>query len=107
MVWLAFWGLGGAFAPMIEPLLITRAFGVRHYGAISGLVSMISFGGQVLGPLAGAFLFDLTDSYTIPFSLYTGGFLLAALLWTMAAILMRRPAFRAAAAAAGMSSTSS
>jgi len=106
LTWVAFWGLGGAFAPMIEPLLITRAFGVRHYGAVSGLVSMISFGGQVAGPLAGAFLFDLTDSYSIPFGLYTGGFVLAALLWTAAAILMRRPTFREAAARAGMSSTS-
>ena len=102
VAWVIFWGFGGAFAPMMEPLLVTRAFGVRHYGAIAGLVSMISFGGQVLGPLAGTFFFDLTDSYTIPFALYTGGFLLAAVLWAAAAILMRRPAFREASARAGM-----
>lgn len=102
VAWVIFWGFGGAFAPMMEPLLVTRAFGVRHYGAISGLVSMISFGGQVLGPLAGTFLFDLTDSYSIPFALYTGGFLLAAVLWAAAAILMRRPAFREASARAGL-----
>jgi OFA family oxalate/formate antiporter-like MFS transporter len=101
-VWLVFWGFGGSFAPMIEPLLVTRAFGVRHYGAIAGLVSMISFGGQVLGPLGGAALFDLTDSYTIPFSLYTGGFLLAALLWATAAALMRGATFRAAAERSGL-----
>lgn len=105
VAWVIFWGFGGAFAPMMEPLLVTRAFGVRHYGAISGLVSMISFGGQVLGPLAGTFFFDLTDSYTIPFALYTGGFLLAAVLWAAAAILMRRPAFIEASARAGMGSS--
>ena len=102
VAWVIFWGFGGAFAPMMEPLLVTRAFGVRHYGAIAGLVSMISFGGQVLGPLAGTFFFDLTDSYSIPFSLYTGGFLLAAVLWAAAAILMRRATFLAAAEHAGM-----
>jgi len=102
VAWVIFWGFGGAFAPMMEPLLVTRAFGVRHYGAISGLVSMISFGGQVLGPLAGTFFFDLTDSYSIPFALYTGGFLLAAVLWAAAAILMRRTAFREASARAGL-----
>lgn len=102
VAWVIFWGFGGAFAPMMEPLLVTRAFGVRHYGAISGLVSMISFGGQVLGPLAGTFFFDLTDSYTIPFVLYTGGFLLAAVLWASAAVLMRRPTFREASARAGL-----
>ena len=102
VAWVVFWGFGGAFAPMMEPLLVTRAFGVRHYGAISGLVSLISFGGQVLGPLAGTFLFDLTDSYSIPFALYTGGFLLAGVLWASAAVLMRRPAFLEAATRAGL-----
>ena len=105
VVWVLFWGLGGAFSPMIEPLLITRAFGVRHYGAISGLVAMISFGGQLLGPLTGTFLFDRTDSYSIPYTLYSVGFLLAALLWAAAALLMRRAAFRTAARRAGMGSS--
>ena len=105
MAWVIFWGFGGAFAPMMEPLLVTRAFGVRHYGAISGLVGMISFGGQVLGPLAGTFLFDLTDSYSIPFGLYTGGFLLAAVFWAAASVLMRRSTFQEAATRAGMGSS--
>jgi sugar phosphate permease len=106
VAWVLFWGFGGAFAPMMEPLLVTRAFGVRHYGAISGLVSMISFGGQVFGPLAGTFFFDLTDSYTIPFALYTGGFLLAAVFWAAAAILIRGPTFQAAAQRAGLEGSS-
>ena len=105
VAWVIFWGFGGAFAPMMEPLLVTRAFGVRHYGAISGLVGMISFGGQVLGPLAGTFLFDLTDSYSIPFGLYTGGFLLAAVFWAAASVLMRRSTFQEAATRAGMGSS--
>ncbi len=81
-----FWGFGGAFARMLEPLLVTRAFGVRHFGAISGLVAMISFGGQVIGPLGGAFLFDVTGSYEWPFSLYAMGFAVSALLWAVSSL---------------------
>ena len=105
VAWVIFWGLGGTFAPMIEPLLITGAFGIRRYGAISGLIAMISFGGQVLGPLAGTILFDLRESYSIPFMLYMGGFLIAAVLWAAASILMRRPPFQEAARRAGMGSS--
>ncbi len=100
--WILLWGFGGAFAPMLEPLLITRAFGVRHFGAISGLVAMISFGGQVIGPLGGAFLFDVTGSYEWPFSLYATGFAIAALLWSVSALLIRGPAHRERARRNGM-----
>ncbi|MEZ4504052.1 MAG: MFS transporter [Dehalococcoidia bacterium] len=94
--WVLLWGVGGALAPMIEPLLINRAFGVRHFGAISGVVTMISFGGQILGPIGGAALFDATDSYTIPFSLYVAGFVLSAVLFFTASIIVRSPSFVAA-----------
>ena len=100
--WILFWGFGGAFAPMLEPLLVTRAFGVRHFGAVSGLVAMISFGGQVIGPLGGAFLFDVTGSYDWPFSLYAMGFALAALLWAVSSVLIRAPAHRKRARRNGM-----
>lgn len=100
--WILFWGFGGAFAPMLEPLLVTRAFGVRHFGAISGLVAMISFGGQVIGPLGGAFLFDVTGSYEWPFSIYATGFAVAALLWAASSVLIRGPAYREQARRSGM-----
>jgi len=100
--WILFWGFGGAFAPMLEPLLITRAFGVRHFGAISGLVAMISFGGQVVGPIGGALLFDVTNSYEWPFSLYAAGFALAGLFWAVSSVLIRGAAHRKRAMRNGM-----
>ena len=75
------WGVGGAFAPMLEPLLINRTFGVRHFGAVSGMVAMIAFGGQLFGSIGGAWLFDRTGSYATAFWLYTLGFALAGLLF--------------------------
>jgi len=95
------WGVGGAFAPMLEPLLITRTLGVRHFGAVSGTVALIAFGGQFFGPLAGATLFDATGSYGLPFALYAAGFLGTALLMLWTAATVRGEGYRRRARAAG------
>ncbi len=100
--WVLLWGIGGVFAPMLEPLLITRSFGVLHFGAVSGAVTMISFGGQIIGPIAGAALYDATSSYTIPFSLYALGFLVSCALFGLSSLSVRSASHRAAAARAGI-----
>ncbi len=104
VLYIALWGVGGAFAPMLEPLLITRAFGVRHFGAVSGAVAMVAFGGQMIGPLGGAALFDASGSYTLAFALYAVGFMVAVALFVGATLGLRAPSHRAAASRAGMAS---
>jgi hypothetical protein len=84
---------------MLEPLFITHVFGVRHFGAVSGSLAMVSFVGQLAGSIGGAFLFDLTGSYSIPYWLYTLGFGLSALLFSVLA--ERRPPHIAQAKAMG------
>jgi MFS family permease len=96
------WGVGGAFAPMLEPLLVTRTLGVRHFGAVSGTVALIAFGGQFVGPLAGAALFDASGSYGLPFALYGAGFLGTALLMLATAAAIRGDGYRRRARAAGL-----
>jgi predicted MFS family arabinose efflux permease len=93
-VFVLLWGLGGAFAPMLEPLLITRVFGVKHFGAVSGTVAMIAFGGQIFGSIGGAWLFDVTGSYTLSFWLYALGFAAAGGLFTLLATSARSAAHR-------------
>ena len=100
--WVAIWGIGGAFAPMLEPLLITRSFGVRHFGAVSGLMAVVAFGGQTLGPIGGAALFDATGSYDLSFALYVAGFAVAFALFAATSLALRSGSFRAAADRAGM-----
>ena len=102
VVYVLLWGVGGSFAPMLEPLLVTRAFGVRHFGAVSGAVAMVAFGGQMVGPVGGAAIFDATGSYTIPFALYAAGLVGAMALFTASAMSLRSRGHRAAAARAGM-----
>lgn len=100
-VFVALWGIGGAFGPMLEPLFINHVFGVRHFGAVSGSVGMVSFIGQLFGSIGGAFLFDLTGSYSIPYWLYTAGFAVSALLLVSVLWAERRPSHRALAEAFG------
>ncbi|MEE8337810.1 MAG: MFS transporter [Dehalococcoidia bacterium] len=102
VVYVLLWGIGGAFAPMLEPLLVTRAFGVRNFGAVSGMVAMIAFGGQLFGPVGGAALFDATGSYTLAYVLFAVGFLVAMVLFAGASLSIRRRAYREAAERAGM-----
>ena len=65
-----FWGGGGIFVPMLESLILTKTFGVKHYGAISGMVLAFAFGGQIIAPILGGFIFDSTQSYDIAFISY-------------------------------------
>jgi MFS family permease len=65
------WGGGGIFVPMLEALILTKTFGVKHYGAISGLVLAFAFGGQIVAPILGGWVFDITNSYAIPFVIYS------------------------------------
>src|SRR5690606_10502594 len=88
------WGIGGAFGPMLEPLFITHVFGVKHFGAVSGTVQMVSFTGQLAGSIGGAFLFDLTGSYSMPYWLYTLGFALSAFLLLSVRWAAQRPSHR-------------
>lgn len=100
-IFVALWGVGGAFGPMLEPLFITHVFGVRHFGAVSGSVAMVAFVGQMAGSIGGAFLFDLTGSYSIPYWLYTLGFGLSAVLLFSVRWAERFPSHRAQAEAMG------
>ncbi len=83
------WGVGGVFVPMIDALLITRAFGVRHYGSLSGAALGIAFGGQLIAPTVGSALFDATGSYSLAFTLYASVSAGAALLFAVASFAVR------------------
>ena len=96
------WGLGGAFVPMMEPVLISRAFGVRHFGTISGAITMIAFPGTALGPILAGALFDRTGSYTLPFSLLAVTLLVSAGLLVLAGMAVNGAAHRQASARRGL-----
>ncbi|PKN79651.1 MAG: hypothetical protein CVU47_10250 [Chloroflexi bacterium HGW-Chloroflexi-9] len=100
-------GVGGAFGPMLEPLLITRTFGVRHYGAVSGSQQMVTTGGQVFGTIGGAALYDLLGSYTLPFLIYSAGVGVGAGLVALCGMIAMRPVHQARLLTSGRSDTAS
>jgi len=96
IVWVILWGIGGAFAPMLEPLMINKAFGVRNFGAVAGITQMVAFGGQLFGTIGGAALYDLTGSYHLAFTMYAVGFVVAAVLFWLFGIVSSRESHRLA-----------
>jgi MFS family permease len=78
-------GLGTEFGTL--PYFISRYFGVRHYGAISGTVYSVIVITQGLAPVLMALTFDFTGSYDLAM-IAIGGSLLAGV-----ALILRLPPF--------------
>ena len=65
-------------------LIVQETFGVRHYGAILGLINMSTILTFTVGPLLAGASYDLTGSYAPAFAAGSAFFLSAAavLRWT-------------------------
>jgi sugar phosphate permease len=62
-LFLLFWVIGASAGPMVETLVLIKAFGLRYFGTILGAVLVIETLGQIFSPsLAGA-IFDRSGSY--------------------------------------------
>ena len=96
------WGLGGAFVPMLEPIMINRAFGVKQFGTITGAMMMLAFPGTALGPIGVGALFDASGSYALPFSLLVAALAVSAGFFTLTGLAANGARHRRAAAARGM-----
>lgn len=57
------WFIGSAGGPVLEPLILPKAFGLAHFGAIMGTMFMIETIGQSLVPTVGGAIYDITGSY--------------------------------------------
>ena len=89
-VFLAFWLVGTGGGPMLEALLLTRAFGVAYFATILGAVVVVETIGQILSPTLAGYIFDRTGSYDAALLMYVGTFLASMLLFLIAS-RMRRP----------------
>ena len=96
------WGLGGAFVPMLEPIMINRAFGVKQFGTITGVMMMLAFPGTALGPIGVGALFDAGGSYALPFLLLVAALAASAGFFTLTGLAVNGARHRRAAAARGM-----
>lgn len=88
-VFVAFWIVGSSGGPMIEPLLLTRAFGVAHFASILGIVAVVETSGQIVSPSAAGALYDATGNYDWALVMFAGSLGLSAALFALAGRLPR------------------
>ncbi len=93
LAWLAvpLFGLFMGGFGVVHTLLVQEAFGIRHFGAIMGLVntvSVISFG---VGPLVAGISFDATGSYAAAFAIVAALFLVAVAVLATVRLPVRHP----------------
>ena len=82
-------GTGGG--PMLEPLLLTRSFGIAHFGTILGAVALVDTVGLVISPTVAGAIFDATGTYDWALVMLIGAFGTSSALFWVAGRL-RHPA---------------
>jgi MFS family permease len=73
-------GLSARGSAILIPVLLSRYFGRRSFGAISSVLDPFHKGGLGLGPLLAGMAFDQTGSYTVIFSAFLACYCVAAAL---------------------------
>jgi len=92
-LFLVFWIVGSGGGPLLEPLLLTRAFGLAHFGAILGAFIIVENMGMVTSPAVAGAIFDSTGSYDWVLVMFLGAFGASFALFFLAA-RMTRPLLR-------------
>jgi len=88
-VFLVLWVAGTAGGPMMEALLLTRAFGMAHFATILGAVAVVETLGQILSPTIAGAIYDATGSYDWALILFLCTFLGSFVLFLVALRLPR------------------
>jgi sugar phosphate permease len=83
-VYLVFWVIGASAGPMVETLVLIKAFGVRHYGSILGAMLVIEMFGEIISPTAAGYIYDSTGSYDGALVMFMTAFVLGILLFSFA-----------------------
>ena len=92
-IFLVFWVVGSSGGPMVEPLLLTRSFGLVSFGALLGVVQVVSVL-HLLSPIISGAIFDATGDYDLALVMLLGAMSLSvALFWL--AWRLPRPQFDA------------
>ena len=86
---LGFFLIGSAAGPMLEPLLLTRAFGLAHFATILGLVGVLGTIGTVVSPTVAGAIFDQTGQYDWALVMWMVSVALGGLLFLVSARMPR------------------
>lgn len=87
-VFVVLWIVGSGGGPLLEPLLVSRSFGLAHFGAILGaLIIVVETIGFTVGPAAAGAIFDSTGSYDWVLVMFLSAFATSFALFYLAARL--------------------
>jgi predicted MFS family arabinose efflux permease len=86
-VFLVFWIVGSGGGPVLEPLLLPRAFGLKNFAAILGAVAVVETIGLITSPAAAGAIFDASGSYDWVLVMFFGAFAGSFALFYLAARL--------------------
>jgi sugar phosphate permease len=76
-IFLLLWIVGSGGGPLLEPLLMTRAFGLAHFGTILGVLGLVETLGIIASPVIAGAIFDATESYDWALVMFLGSFAIA------------------------------
>jgi sugar phosphate permease len=96
-LFLLFWVIGASAGPMVESLVLLKAFGVGHFGAILGAMLVVETTGQIVSPALAGAIFDSTGSYDGALIMFISAFAAGLVLFLIAG-RMQTPLERLAAA---------
>ena len=74
-VFVVLWGVGSGLGPALEPMLVGRLFGRKHYASVYGAMDGVDTVVSIPGPWLGGVVFDLFGSYLPVLLLYAAAFL--------------------------------
>lgn len=84
-LFLLLWVIGASAGPMVESLVLIKAFGVRHFGSILGAMLVVETTGQILSPSLAGKIYDDTGSYDGALIMFISAFAVGLLLFLIAA----------------------
>jgi sugar phosphate permease len=87
---IALWVIGSGGGPLLEPLLLPKAFGLAHFGAILGTVGVVETAGLVSSPTIAGAIYDETGSYDLVLAMLVVTFSISFVLFWVAS-RMRLP----------------
>lgn len=82
--------IGGSIPSVIPPLITVRNFGDKEFGVMSGWMNMAGNVGQIIGPTAAAFVFDVTGTYTLAWIIFAALMVLVGVLYLLSDLCSKK-----------------
>jgi sugar phosphate permease len=83
-LFLLFWVTGASCGPMVESLVLIKAFGMRYFGSILGACLVVETLGQIVSPSLAGKIYDDTGSYDGALLMFMATFAAGMVLFTIA-----------------------